>query len=142
MAQFVVGDYVLYQAVWAHLRQKLRTKWCGPAVVTKVASNWVYDIENLLTHDFRRVHASRLKFYADCDLDVTSELLTHVAHNSEGFEEETMEEARYVPTTKMYELLIKWRGLQDVENSWEPADNTFADVPVMFKAFCKAAKLP
>ncbi|KAF0717916.1 Aste57867_2018 [Aphanomyces stellatus] len=30
MAQFVVGDYVLYQDVWAHLREKLRTKWCGP----------------------------------------------------------------------------------------------------------------
>ncbi|ETV69570.1 hypothetical protein H257_14806 [Aphanomyces astaci] len=140
MAQFVVGDYVLYQDVWAHLRQKLRTKWCGPAVVTEVTSNWVYDVETLLTHDVRPVHASRLKFYADCDLDVTSELLAHVAHNSEGFEVEAMVDARYIPTTNVYELLIKWRGLQDVENSWDPADNIFADVPVMFKAFCKAAK--
>ncbi|ETV66440.1 hypothetical protein H257_17108 [Aphanomyces astaci] len=51
-----------------------------------------------------------------------------------------MVDARFVPTTNGYELLIKWCRLQDVENSWEPADNIFADVPVMFKAFCKAAK--
>ncbi|ETV64464.1 hypothetical protein H257_18660 [Aphanomyces astaci] len=139
MAQFVVGDYVLYQDVWAHLRQKLRTKWCDPAVVTEVTSNWVYDVENLLTHDVRPVHTSRLKFYADCDLDVTSELLAHVAQNSGGFEVEAMVDARYVPTTNVYELLIKWRGLEDAENSWKPANNIFADLPVMFKAFCKAA---
>ncbi|ETV86426.1 hypothetical protein H257_01623 [Aphanomyces astaci] len=80
MTQFIVGDYVLYQ-------DKLRTKWCGPAVVTEVTSNWVYAVENLLTHEVtyevRPVHGSRLKFYADGDLDVTSELLAHVAQNSE-----------------------------------------------------------
>ncbi|ETV64186.1 hypothetical protein H257_18891 [Aphanomyces astaci] len=97
IAQFVVGDYVLYQNVWAHLRQKLRTKLCDPAVLTEVTSNWVYDVEILLTHDLRLVHTSRLKFYADCDLDVTSELLAHIAHNSEGFIVEAMMDARYVP---------------------------------------------
>ncbi|ETV69457.1 hypothetical protein H257_14827 [Aphanomyces astaci] len=71
-----------------------------------MTSNWVYDVKNLLTHDVRPVHASRLKFYAGRDLDVTSELLAHVAHNSEGFEVEAMVSARY-PTTKVYELLIK-----------------------------------
>ncbi|KAF0747467.1 hypothetical protein AaE_007718 [Aphanomyces astaci] len=76
IAQFVVGD---------------------PAVVTEVTSNWVYDVEILLTHDLRLVHTSRLKFYADCDLDVTSELLAHIVHNSEGFIVEAMMDARYVP---------------------------------------------
>ena len=28
-ANFVVGDYVLYQDVWPHRREKLRTTWCG-----------------------------------------------------------------------------------------------------------------
>ncbi|ETV63678.1 hypothetical protein H257_19389, partial [Aphanomyces astaci] len=121
------------------MAQKLRTKWCGPAVVTEVTSNWVYNVENLLAYYVRPVHASRLIFYEDCDLDVMSELLAHVAHNSEGFEVEAMVDARYVPTTNVYELLIKWRGLQDADNSWKPANNIFADLPVMFKAFCKAA---
>ncbi|ETV75857.1 hypothetical protein H257_09832 [Aphanomyces astaci] len=123
MAQFVVGDYVLYQDAWAYLLGK----------------NWVYDVENQLTHDVRPIHASRLKFYADCDLDVIFELLDQVTHNSEEFDIKAMVDARCIPTTKVCELLIKWRRLQDVENMWEPADNIFTDVPVMFKAFCKAA---
>ncbi|RQM19196.1 hypothetical protein B5M09_011146 [Aphanomyces astaci] len=107
-----------------------------PTVVIEVTSNWI-EVENLLTNDIRPVHASRLKFCAGCDLDVTSELLTH---NLEGFEVEAMVDARYVATIKDHELFIKWCGPQDVDNSWEPADYIFADVPVMFKAFCKAAK--
>jgi transposase InsO family protein len=138
MAQFVVGDYVLYQDVWAHRRDKLHTRWCGPAVVTKVTSHWLYDVENLITHDVRPAHASRLKFYADAQLDVTSDFLAHVAHNSEGFEVESMLDARYSAPTKAYEVLIKWRGLQVAENSWEPADNICDDVPVLFRAFCKS----
>ncbi|CAK4086669.1 unnamed protein product [Aphanomyces euteiches] len=39
MTQFVIGDFVLYQDVWYHLREKLRTKWCGPAEVVKVTSD-------------------------------------------------------------------------------------------------------
>ena len=49
MAQFVLGDYVLYQDVWLHKRTKLRTTWCGPAVVTQVISNWLYAVKNIIT---------------------------------------------------------------------------------------------
>ncbi|RHY17436.1 hypothetical protein DYB36_010717 [Aphanomyces astaci] len=87
MAQFVVENYALYQKVWGHLRQHLRTKEC-----------------------------------------------------TYRFEVEAMVDARYVATNKDHELFIKWCGLQDVDNSWEPADYILADVPVMFKAFCKGAK--
>jgi hypothetical protein len=141
-AQFVVGDYVLYQDVWQHQRTKLRTTWCGPAVVTRVTSHWVYDVQNLLTSDIRPVHASRLKFYADADLRVTTELLDHVAHNSEGFEVEELVAARYVAAKKAYEVLVKWRGLQDLESSWEPAASIKEDVPALFRAFCLKKHAP
>jgi hypothetical protein len=32
-AQFVVGDYVIYQDVWQHQHTKLRTTWCGRTFV-------------------------------------------------------------------------------------------------------------
>ena len=120
----------------------MRTKWCGPAVVTAVSSSWVYTVKNLITQDERVAHATRLKFYADKDLHVTSDFLAQVAHNSEGFEVETLEDVRYVSATQSYEILVKWRGLQAVENSWEPASVLFEDVTVIFKRFCRSSAIP
>ncbi len=68
---------------------------------------------------------------------MTTELLDHVAHNSEGFEVEEL-----VAAKKAYEVLIKWRGLQDLESSWEPAASIKEDVPALFRAFCMKKKAP
>ncbi|ETV72286.1 hypothetical protein H257_12747 [Aphanomyces astaci] len=134
MAQFVVGDYVLYQDVWQHHRANLRTTWCGPAFMTAVTSSWLYDVKNLITGDEREAHVSRLKFYADKSLHVSEDFKEHVAHNSEGYEVEAIVDARYVAAKKDYEVLLKWRGLNDVENSWEPAATIKEDVS-MAKAY-------
>ena len=136
-AQFMVGDYVLYQDVWQHKRDKLRTTWCGPAVVSLVVSDWVYEIRNLITAGVRRVHASRLRFYSDQNLHMTKDFLAHVAHISEGFEVEKIVDVREHEKGNGFEVFIKWLGLQSVENSWEPAQNIFEDVPVIFRAYCK-----
>ncbi|KAF4149570.1 hypothetical protein GN958_ATG01240 [Phytophthora infestans] len=80
LAQFDVGDFVLYADVWAHARDKLRVKWCGPAQVTGTVSNWIFRITNLVTGDEREAHASRLKFYSDDSLELSEDLLLHVAH--------------------------------------------------------------
>ncbi|KAE8888738.1 hypothetical protein PF005_g5317 [Phytophthora fragariae] len=84
LAQFDIGDFVLYADVWQHTRSKLRVKWCGPAQVVDTVSNWIFVIQNLVTGQRREAHASRLKFYADNSLNVTEDLLLHIAHNSEG----------------------------------------------------------
>ncbi|POM64802.1 Chromodomain containing hypothetical protein putative [Phytophthora palmivora] len=82
MAQFDMGDFVLYADVWQYARAKLRVKWCGPAQVTAAASNGIFEIENLISGERREVHAGRLKFYTDSSLEVTEDLLRHVAHTS------------------------------------------------------------
>jgi hypothetical protein len=84
------------------------------------------------------VHASRLKFYADSSLDVTGELLEHVAHNSEGHIVDRILSARYNPSRKQHELEIRWRGLADAEDSWEPASTIYADVQAAVHAFVEA----
>ncbi|POM68501.1 Chromodomain containing hypothetical protein putative [Phytophthora palmivora] len=138
MAQFDVGDFVLYADVWQHARAKLRVKWCGPAQVTAATSNWIFEIENLITGERREVHASRLKFYADSSLEVTEDLLRHVAHNSEGHVVDSLLAARYNAQEKRHELKVHWRGLAEAEDSWEPAAVLLQDVPVAVKAFVKA----
>ncbi|KAF4131921.1 Chromo (CHRromatin Organization MOdifier) domain [Phytophthora infestans] len=135
MTQFAIGDFVFYADVWAHRRSKLRVKWCGPARVVDTSSNWIFVVENLLTGERREAHASRLKFFADAELGITEDLLAQVAHNSEGHVVEELKEARYNSTAKTHELLVKWRGLTEEVNSWEPVQNVIEDVPVLVKKF-------
>ncbi|ETP09513.1 hypothetical protein F441_14620, partial [Phytophthora nicotianae CJ01A1] len=131
MAQFAFGDFVFYADVWAHRRSKLPVKWCGPARVVDTSSNLIIVVENLLTGERREAHASRLKFFADAKLGITEVLLAQVAHNSEGPVVEELLKARYNNPAKMHELLAKWRGLTEEENSWEPAQKLIEDVPAV-----------
>ncbi|GMF47599.1 unnamed protein product [Phytophthora fragariaefolia] len=137
MAQFDIGDYVLYADVWQHTRSKLQVKCCGPARVTGTVSNWIFEIENLVAGQRREAHATRLKFYADASLNVSEEFLLHVAHNSEGHVVDRLLKARYSPALKHHEIKVQWRGLSELENSWESADLLLQDVPAAVRAFVK-----
>jgi hypothetical protein len=84
LAQFEPGDFVLYMDVWTGTPAKLRMRWKGPVMVVKANSPWVFEIQNLITRLVKEAHSSRLKFYADKDLEVSADLLAHVAHNARG----------------------------------------------------------
>ncbi|GMF56027.1 unnamed protein product [Phytophthora fragariaefolia] len=131
MAQYDIGDYVLYADVWQHTRSMLTVKWCGPAQVTATVSNRIFEIENLITGQRREAHASRLKFYVDASMDVSEDLLRHVAHNSEGHVVEELLNVRYNPTLKQHDIEVRWRGLSEAEGSWEPATTLLQDVPTV-----------
>ncbi|KAG3114662.1 hypothetical protein PI124_g3774 [Phytophthora idaei] len=137
MAQFDIGDYVLYADVWQHTRSKLRVKWCEPAQVAATVSNWIFEIQNLITGQRKEAHASRLKFYADASLNINEGLLLHVAHNSEGHVVDSLLKAQYNMNKKRHEIKVHWRGLDEIEDSWEPAVTLLQDVPVAVKAFVR-----
>ncbi|GMF45199.1 unnamed protein product [Phytophthora fragariaefolia] len=90
----------------------------GQKQVTAVTSNWIFKIKNLVTGDEREAHASRLKFYSDSSLEVSEELLQHVAHNREGHVVSKFLRASYDAPAKGYKLLVQWRGLSEQEDSW------------------------
>ncbi|KAG3156609.1 hypothetical protein PI124_g10786 [Phytophthora idaei] len=138
MSQYAIGDYVLYADVWAHTRAKLSVKWCDPAQVVEAVSSWIFKVKNLITGDDREVHASRLKFNSDSTLDVTEELLRHIAHNSEGHVVAKLLDSRYNAETKRFELLASWRGLPNADNSWERAATLQEDVPVLVRNCVRA----
>ncbi|OWZ24453.1 hypothetical protein PHMEG_000527 [Phytophthora megakarya] len=137
IAQFDVGDYVLYANVWAHGRDKLRIKWCGPAQEIGTTSNWIFQIKNLVTGDDREAHASRLKFYSDDSLEVSQDLLQHVFHRHRGKSHvvEKFLQASYDTVAKCYKLLVSWRGLSELEDSWEPSQAMIEDVSTAVKSF-------
>ncbi|POM71697.1 Hypothetical protein PHPALM_11700 [Phytophthora palmivora] len=66
------------------------------------------------------VHESRLKGFADYDLKVSEELPEHVTAQGMSMEVNNIREHRFRPERRDYELPISWRGLEEIEDSWEP----------------------
>ena len=75
---FSVGDYVLRSRVDEKCQNKLLVTWVGPYRVVRADSH-SFRVQHLITKDEIDVHPSRLKFYADDKLQVTEEILEHIA---------------------------------------------------------------
>ncbi|KAG4037815.1 hypothetical protein PC123_g26621 [Phytophthora cactorum] len=67
-----------------------------------------------------KVHTSRLKFFGDSNLEVTEELREHVAAQGIVLRVETIREHRWNTDMQDYELLVRWEGLEAIEDCWEP----------------------
>ncbi|ETV78978.1 hypothetical protein H257_07762 [Aphanomyces astaci] len=63
-------------------------------------------------------------------------LKTQIAFGDEGFYVEDLRDLRL--RDEVWEVLIKWLGLDDLESSWEPALSIYEDVPVLFRRWAKA----
>ncbi|POM67139.1 Hypothetical protein PHPALM_16894 [Phytophthora palmivora] len=65
------------------------------------------------------------------DLDVTAEIREHVSLQGIVLEERDAVDHRHNAASGELELLVAWRGLQDIENFWEPARSIKHDVPAL-----------
>ena len=115
---FTVGDYVLIGIAEQHSNRKLYLKWRGPYRVIDTLNNYVFQVENLITKEQKQIHGDRMLFYCDSRLNVTEELKTQFAFDNERFEVENVCDARKNPQTGDIELLIRWKGFSEAENSW------------------------
>jgi hypothetical protein len=115
---FIVGDYVLV-SISNKARQKLKIRWNGPRRIKQVLSDWVYEIEDLITKKLEKVHASRLKFFSEKDLEINADIKNQIAHNEENFIIEEIRDLRLNKEFNKYELLIKWKHFIEEENTWE-----------------------
>ncbi|KAE9040706.1 hypothetical protein PR003_g4252 [Phytophthora rubi] len=136
---FSVGDYVLRSRVDERCHNKLLVTWIGPYVVTS-ANAHSFRVRHLVTGKEQDVHASRLNFYADSDLEVTEELLAHVAAQGIVLKGENLVDHRWNKESERFELLVSWCGLESIEDSWEPLQSLAQDIPVLIKAYVDAAK--
>ncbi|CAK4554659.1 unnamed protein product, partial [Aphanomyces euteiches] len=69
---FSLGDFVLV----APHPPKLTSIWRGPKRITKVLSDWLFEVTDLVEpYSTSLHHASRLKFYADESRGVTDDML-------------------------------------------------------------------
>ena len=74
-------------------------------------------IKHLIKETVQEVHGSRIKFYCDESLNVTSELLTHIGANGVYLEVSKIIDHRFNNLINKWELLINWKGLESFEDS-------------------------
>lgn len=96
-------------------------------------------VKDLVAGKESDVHASRLKVFADSDLLVTAEMLEHVAAQGVVLDVKAIKEHRWSSLRRDYELLISWRGLEEIEDSWEPFVSIARDVRVLVESYVRAA---
>jgi hypothetical protein len=136
---FQVGDYVLVAEQRKSDVSKLQVKWKGPRRVASVESDYVFVVENLLTKELKAVHATRLRFYKDKDLNVTAELAQAAEHNDgQLYVVSKILDARYNEQEMFHALLVAWRGFPVGEAFWEPYSVMAVDVPDIAAMFMES----
>ena len=133
---FIKGDFVLV-GILDKARQKLKAQWMGPRRITEVLNNWVYEVEDLVTKRKEKVHAERLKFYSERDLEVTEELRNQIAHNDENFEIEEILDIKYEKEYGRYMIFIKWKNFDSDENTWEFIEEIWETTKEVVKNYLK-----
>ena len=127
---FDIGDYVLWSRVdKPSKKSKLSCFWIRPYQVMKERSENIYLIKDLMKDKEFEAHASRLKYYTGKDMVVDDNLKEFITSQDTLVEVEAIKDHRFNKDTKREELLIKWRGFDDSENTWEPLDIMKEDMP-------------
>jgi hypothetical protein len=138
IANFSVGDYVLRSRVDEKHMNKLLVTWVGPYVVTEAFPR-SFKVKHLVSGQETEVHSSRLKFFADSSLEVTEQLLEHIGSQGIILDVNAIRAHRWSSVRKDYEVLISWRGLAPIEDSWEPFKEIAKDVRVLLDNYVAAS---
>ncbi|KAE9062778.1 hypothetical protein PF010_g29265 [Phytophthora fragariae] len=140
VVNFDVGDFVLWSRIDQRLpNNKLLGQWVGPFKVIE-AKPHSFVIQHLISGREYDVHVSRLKFYADAELNQTEELLELVSSQGMMLGVEAICDHLFNHTLERWELLVSWMGLQAIENSWEPLTTLLQDVPSKVREYAIACE--
>ena len=116
---------------------KLRFVWTGPRRITNVRSDWVFEVENILSGKKEVVHARRLILYrADMDgKEVLPALLKAAEHSEISYQiVERLNGIRAI--NGVLQIHVEWEGLPDRDDwTWEPLQQVYEDVPGMLEDF-------
>ena len=111
--------------------------WRGPRRICDVRSDWVYEVQNLITDKKEVVHARRLLLYrGDMDgKEVSTELIQAAEHSELSYQMvQCLQGIRDVDGE--LQICVEWEGLPDERDwTWEPLSQMAEDVPGMMEDF-------
>jgi hypothetical protein len=128
-ANFEIGDFVLVAKREFQGGEKLCLKWQGPFRIVGTRSDFVFDVEDLNKKLITSIHSTRLRFYHDSSLDVTTDILAHVAHQNLGYEVRALRDLSYNSEEKAFYALVSWLGFEEADSTWEPLLVLHEDIP-------------
>ncbi|KAE9344158.1 hypothetical protein PF008_g9348 [Phytophthora fragariae] len=136
LPRFSEGDFVLAATATGRSGNKLALLWRGPKRIVKAVNDYTFEVQDLMApFDIELRHASRLQLYRDAARGHAEELVEQAIHGQGGQLIEGLKACRLSPETHRWEVQVKWFGLDDIEQSWEPAETIRSDVPVLFQQF-------
>ena len=118
---------------------KVMCRWQGPYEVVRSVSEVEYVVRLLGDERESRVHWRRMRRLAGPGIAITKELKESAQHDKQKFLVESFEDWS-VNTDGEVDLLVKWRGHDDTNNTWEPMEQLVADVPVLVATHVKDNK--
>ncbi|ETW00298.1 hypothetical protein H310_07671 [Aphanomyces invadans] len=74
-------------------------------------------------------------YYADQYLDLTEEIIDYVSSQGVTLAVAACEACRLNPGTNRWELLVRWKGHEAIEFSWEPLQVMYREVPLLVRQF-------
>ena len=139
LQNFTEGDFVLVDREDFFAGEKLALRWRGPRRFIKALSDYVFRVEDLRNGSTEDVHGSRLKFhrYGLLNQEV---ILSHVLSSEMGMPVARMK--RLVDTEDGLKVIVRWKGLPNSEDTEEPLERVFEDVPQMLLRLLRHKNTP
>jgi hypothetical protein len=134
---FGLGDFVLVSIPKQKIRNKLQIVWSGPYRVMETINDHVFKVESLDGTKQQIVHAQRIRFYCEKDY-LSTEFQTYEIEQSEKFDISELLEIK--TTTSGYSIKVRWLGFEESDDTWEPIDSLFEDIPLILHDFLISQK--
>jgi hypothetical protein len=132
-------DGLFKPGVYVVLASVKKGVWEGPFRVLEEVSQYVYKVENLVTRDVTEAHATRLRYYADDRLNVSTQLLQQIKCDQNKWVIEKLGRLKkFMGTIDEWKVEVFWRGFEPEDSTWEPVRIIAEDVVIMFKKHLEA----
>jgi hypothetical protein len=129
---FGLGDFVLVAIPKQKIRNKMQIRWSGPYRVIEVINDLIFKVEKLDSTKSEIVHAQRMRFYCEKDY-LSEEFQTTEIDTTEKFEISELLDIR--SSSSGYEILVRWLGFEKSDDTWEPVQQIFEDIPLILHDF-------